>query len=229
MTRPLFSLSDLIHQFQNRNNFNLLLGFSYSPPTQTGQGHCRITYSMIDYSIMEQLIPDRVILGLLAAQPCHGYQLLDIFRQPEQLGHVWNLSNSQIYAVLKRLETKAWIVGQERVIGNAPPRTVYNLTPAGQQQLDQWLYEPSPSPSIRRVRVEFLSRLYIARLLNLPTAQIVSAQKKACQEQKLLLMEKQTQGLPGIGVLALEFMIFQLGAVLQWIDRCEIVPQGESK
>jgi DNA-binding PadR family transcriptional regulator len=182
---------------------------------------------MIDYSTMEQLIPDWVILGLLAAQPCHGYQLLDIFRQPEQLGHVWNLSNSQLYAVLKRLENKQWIIGHEIRDTDAPPRTVYNLTSAGQQQLDQWLYESSPSPSIRRVRVEFLSRLYIARLLNLPTAQIVSAQKKACQEQKQLLMDQQMQVLPGIELLALEFVIFQLEAVLQWIDRCEIVPQGK--
>lgn len=184
---------------------------------------------MIEYSIMEQLTPDWVILGLLAAQPCHGYQLLDTFRQPDQLGRVWHLSTSQLYAVLKRLEQKGWIEGQAILSGEMPPRTEYTLTPMGQQQLDQWLYEPSPSPSVRRVRVEFLSRLYIARLLNLPTAQIVSAQKKACQEQKQLLMEQQTQGLPGMGLLALEFVIFQLEAVLQWIDRCEIVPQGEPK
>jgi len=181
---------------------------------------------MLDYSIMEQLTPDFVLLGLLAAQPCHGYQLLDIFRQPDQLGRVWNLSNSQIYAVLKRLETKASIVGQEMVVGDAPPRTVYTLTPAGQEQLEGWLYESQPSASIRRIRVEFLSRLYITRLLNIPSIQIVHAQRAACLQRREMLIEERDQSEPGMGVLTLELVIAQLDAVLQWITRCELVPQG---
>jgi DNA-binding PadR family transcriptional regulator len=186
-------------------------------------------YSMIDYSIVEQLTPDYVLLGLLAAQPCHGYQLLDIFRRPDQLGRVWHLGSSQLYAVLKRLEQKAWITGQEVTVADAPPRTEYNLTALGQQQLEQWLYEPAPSASIRRVRVEFLSRLYVARLLNIPTAQIVSAQKKACREHKGFLVEQQAKSTPGVGLLALEFVIYQLEAILRWIDRCESESRRKSK
>jgi hypothetical protein len=76
------------------------------------------------------------------------------------------------------------------------------------------------------VRVEFLSRLYIARLLNASTAPIVRHQKAACQLQHKLLETQRDEAAPGIGWLALEFMIAQLEAVLQWIDRCELVPKG---
>lgn len=180
---------------------------------------------MLDYSIMEQLTPDEVLLGLLAAQPAHGYQLLEAFRHPQQLGRVWHLSTSQLYAVLKRLERKGWIDGREVTLHEAPPRTEYTLTTSGRATLLAWLNEPHPSPSIRRVRVEFLSRLYIARLLQHPTAPIVRSQKRACLAQRELLLQEHATCAPGVGLLALEFVLFQLNALLDWIDRCELVPK----
>jgi len=54
---------------------------------------------------MATITPDETILGLLAVRERHGYDLLDCFRDPSQLGEVWNLSTSQLYAVLKRLES----------------------------------------------------------------------------------------------------------------------------
>lgn len=178
---------------------------------------------------MSQLVPDDVILGLLTAQAGHGYQLLEHFRQPEQLGHVWNLSTSQLYAVLKRLEQRALIRGYVLESVDAPPRTEFILTDDGQAQFEGWLHEPSPSPSVRKVRVEFLSRLYIARLLNIPTHSIVRAQKKTCQARLEELLAERDQSPPGVGYLAVELNIAQLNAILTWIDRCELVPldQGE--
>ncbi len=173
---------------------------------------------------MRQPSPDTVLLGLLAAQPRHGYQLLEVFHDPAQLGQVWNMSTSQLYAVLKRLEGQGLIAGVPVQPPDAPTRIEYHLTDAGRACLDAWLHDPQPTASIRRVRIEFLSRLYIARLLGVPTAPIVRAQKAACEDQLAALLEQQAAAAPGIGFLALEFMIAQLRTVLQWIDRCEIVP-----
>lgn len=173
------------------------------------------------------LTPDEVLLGILAASACHGYQLLEHFRQPDQLGQVWNLSTSQLYAVLKRLEKQQLIQGQEVMSEDSPPRTNYHLTDAGRQQLEHWLYAPTPSDSVRRVRVEFLSRLYVARLLNLPSETIVKNQKAACQQRLADLLQKRDQSRPGIGYLAIELHIAQLRAILQWIPRCELSPLEE--
>lgn len=171
---------------------------------------------------MEHLTPDHVLLGLLAARSTHGYQLLDVFRQPHQLGRVWNLSTSQLYAVLKRLEQKGWIIGRAVTTSDAPTRTQYTLTALGQQQLDSWLFEPMPSPSIRRVRVEFLSRLYVAHQLNISVKPIITAQRKTCAAQHRALIEEQAGSLAGVGALAVGLVIAQLEALLQWIDRCEM-------
>jgi DNA-binding PadR family transcriptional regulator len=179
---------------------------------------------------MNQPYPDPVVLGLLAACPSHGYQLLEAFHAPDQLGRVWTMSTSQLYAVLKRLEQQGLIAGREIASPDAPPRTEYGLTDAGHDCLLRWLNDRQPSASVRRVRVEFLSRLYLARLLNQPTAPIVRYQKVACQHQRHLLVDQRDATPPGIGFLALEFMITQLEGILQWIDRCEMVDaHGEEK
>lgn len=169
---------------------------------------------------MSMPTPDETILGLLALQPQHGYQLLEHFRDPARLGGVWNLSTSQLYAVLKRLEKLGWIEGQQVETENAPPRTDYTLTSAGEIQLDNWLNERDPPPSIRRVRVECLSRLYVAHLLGIPSAPLIEYQRTACARE-LASQREWRDALPaGIGRLAADLHIEQLQAVITWLDTC---------
>lgn len=176
---------------------------------------------------MTTLTPDETLLGLIAIQPRHGYELVDCFRDPAQLGDVWSMSTSQVYAVLKRLERQGWITGCTLDSDTAPTRTEYRLTPEGQAQLERWLNEPNPASSIRRVRVEFLSRLYIARQLNIPAIPMVQRQKAACQAEYEALIQQREAAPAGMAYLALELGIAQLGAVLQWITRCELVPKED--
>lgn len=174
---------------------------------------------------MTALTPDETILGLIAIQTCHGYELVETFRRSEELGEVWKMSTSQIYAVLKRLERQELIAGRVIESDTAPSRTEYYLTPAGETQLQRWLHDPDPSASIRRVRVEFLSRLYIARQLNVPTIPIVMRQRASCETARSKLVAALQNEGPGMGYLAQEFVIAQLDAVLSWIERCELVPK----
>ncbi len=169
--------------------------------------------------------PDETILGLLAQEPQHGYQILDTFNDPARLGAVWHMSTSQIYAVLKRLEQRGLIAGRQVEVLDAPTRTEYRITEAGRARLRDWLDEPCPSASIRRVRVEFLSRLYVAQLLDLPSADLITGQKAACENEKAHLLEQRHTLAAGIGGLALDLNIAQLDAVLQWMDRCEAVSE----
>ncbi len=173
---------------------------------------------------MSQLTPDETLLGLIAIHARHGYELLESFRQPEQLGRVWNLSTSQLYAVLKRLEAQGDIIGDRFTPENAPTRTEYHLSQQGETKLDRWLHEQQPSASIRQIRVEFLSRLYIARQLGFSTQPIVAAQRRVCEQKRKDLICERDSASPGIEFLTIEFMISQLDAVLGWIERCEIFP-----
>lgn len=170
---------------------------------------------------MLKLTPDDTLLGLLAADSQHGYQLLETFRDPQQLGRVWYVSTSQLYAVLKRLEQQGLIAGRQVACAGAPTRTEYALTEAGQARLRAWLDEPNPSPSLRRIRVEFLSRLYIAGLLGCAPEPIIARQRAACERRLEGLREKRADTARGVGDLALEMVMAQLEAIIGWLGVCE--------
>jgi DNA-binding PadR family transcriptional regulator len=170
---------------------------------------------------MNAPVPDEVILGLLAAHPQHGYELLERFRSRAHLGRIWTMSTSQLYAVLKRLEREGLIEGQQLQSPDAPPRTEYAVTEAGLQRLHVWLNEPRPSSSIRRIRVEFLSRLYVASLLDIPPASIVECQKSICLEQRERLLKDRQQAASEVEALTLDLVLGQLEAALVWLERCK--------
>jgi DNA-binding PadR family transcriptional regulator len=119
------------------------------------------------------------------------------------------------------------ISGQAVSSADAPTRTEYTLTEAGARRLEAWLTDAAPSASVRYVRVEFLSRLYIARLLNLPTLDLVRAQKESCRQRRAARIIDRDCAAPGVGRLALELEVAQLDSILDWIDRCELTPNLE--
>lgn len=173
---------------------------------------------------MTRLSPDEVLLGLLQAHPSHGYDLLERFRDPAHLGRIWNMSVSQLYAVLKRLESDGMITGRELPQPDAPPRTEYAITPLGDQRVADWLAETQPPISIHRIRVQFLSRLYIATLLDLPTDGVIDRQMAVCEKQRDAIRAGITQTSAPIEILTLEFVLGQLDAAITWLEHCREQP-----
>jgi len=170
---------------------------------------------------MNRLVPDEVILGLLKAQPTHGYELLEYFRSSSALGRIWTMSTSQLYAVLKRLANDGDIVGRVLNVPNAPARVKYTVTERGDQRLDAWLYDLKPSASIHRIRILFLSRVYIANLLNTPLESIITAQTKSCQAQQEVLLEQRANSQSEIEQLTLDFVISQLISAINWLKESQ--------
>ncbi len=170
-------------------------------------------------------MPDETILGLLAKSPQHGYQLLSVFLSKEKLGRVWTLSHSQLYAVLKRLEQQGLISGRDVLASNTPPRRVYSLTAAGQRHLDEWMQDLPLSSSMRQIRVQFISRLYVAAQLGYPIEPLVSRQRQACLKQRDQLEEARSKTGASTEVLVLDFVIGQIDSALDWLDHCEETSQ----
>jgi len=163
-------------------------------------------------------VPDETILGILAASPQHGYQILGHFTDPKALGRIWTMSTSQIYAVLKRLEAQGSITGNKTSSPEGPPKKEYAVTAEGQKLLNKWLYAANPSTSIRRIRVEFLSKLYISRLLGLPAQEIIALQVQSCQHQKQKLARRCAEIDSEMEKIALNFVLGQLDAALIWLE-----------
>lgn len=105
--------------------------------------------------------PEFALLGFLISGPSHGYDLHQRFMI--ELGHVWHLSQSQAYTILKRLEQRgdisARVVEQEKL----PARQMLYISEAGRRRFFEWL-ELGIAANARSIRLEFLTRLYFTQL-----------------------------------------------------------------
>jgi DNA-binding PadR family transcriptional regulator len=173
------------------------------------------------FTPMRVPLPDETILGILAAKPQHGYELLSHFRSNAELGRVWTLSTSQLYAVLKRLEKAKLIRGRVVDSGTAPTRREYSIRSRGRARLDRWLHVEPLSSSIRQVRIQFISRLYVFRLLDESPQNLIARQRQVCENQLDHFKSLRQHADTLIGELTAEFVVHQLEAVLDWLNKCE--------
>lgn len=161
--------------------------------------------------------PQPVLLGLLMGKPQHGYELYQEFHR--DLGGVWEIGLSQLYAHLKGLEEAALVTAETTPQPNRPPRKVYHLTPEGQEVFLHWVHQPTSY--LRHIRVEFMARLYFFRRLSLPGLdQLVTQQKAVCRIQMERFDQLAAESADPFRRLVLEFRHGQLEAVLRWLDRC---------
>lgn len=162
-------------------------------------------------------LPQPVLLGLLMQEPRHGYDLYQEFNR--ELGRVWQIGLSQLYAQLKQLEEAKLITAHVEPQPSRPARKVYHLTAEGRQRFLDWLGQPTPY--LRHMRVDFLARLYFFRRLSLPgLPQLVAQQKAACQAQAARFGQLAAETDDDFRRLVLEFRRGQLEAAIQWLDRC---------
>jgi DNA-binding PadR family transcriptional regulator len=109
---------------------------------------------------------EHAILGLLFFEESggHGYDLARHFGDDRPLGNVLKLEPGMLYHHLKKLAGTGWVTVDVEPQGTRPPRQVYTLTDEGKTELLRWLREPVQHT--REIRLEFLVKLYFARLLD---------------------------------------------------------------
>jgi DNA-binding PadR family transcriptional regulator len=169
------------------------------------------------------LSPEFALLGFLLAGPAHGYDLHQRFTA--ELGQVWHLSQSQAYAILKRLEERgdisSEVVEQERL----PARQVLHIAEAGRRRFFEWL-EQGVGKNSRSIRLEFLTRLYFARLHkpeNVP--QIYQVQFAEIQAA-IARLEGLIEHLPPAQTfnrLSLDLRLRQMRLIENWIAQIRIL------
>lgn len=127
-----------------------------------------------DYHRSGNVSPEFALLGFLIAGPDHGYDLHQRF--VAELGHVWHLSQSQAYTILKRLENRGDISARLVEQDKLPDRQRLRITAQGRRRFLDWM-EKGSARNARAIRLEFLTRLYFSKLYTPEdTAQIYGAQ-----------------------------------------------------
>jgi DNA-binding PadR family transcriptional regulator len=163
-------------------------------------------------------VQQEVVLAMLAKEPSQGYQLrARLDRALGPLGEAMN--DGQIYVTLGRLEKVGLIT---RRIAGAPSadRKVYELTPAGQERVTEWLSEVSwPKPDL----AEFHLKLIAAAAAGLADPiGIVDMQRRELL-RRLREVERAAMAEPdhSDAGLLLEGIALRLQADLRWLEACE--------
>lgn len=87
------------------------------------------------------------ILGMLRLGARSGYEIRRAAEASTQF--FWAFSAPQIYTDLKRLEGAGLVAGRSAPRGERK-RKLYELTPAGEEALHEWLLEPGELPFLMR-------------------------------------------------------------------------------
>lgn len=161
------------------------------------------------------------ILGLLSIQPWSAYELKE-FMTRSALRSMWPRAESSIYREPKTLvEHGLATVSRERHRG--PERSVYAITPAGEDALREWLKSPHTSRRVEDeglVHVLFSDRATRADLL----AQIEAMREaalRAVAEAGVEEIARTGHRFPDrahLGALVLRNGLEQTGALLRWCD-----------
>lgn len=136
----------------------------------------------------------RALLGLLANEARTGYDLKAAIDRSTRF--FWAASYGQIYPELKRLEAAALVRSSDDPRGGRR-RTVYAITPAGEDALRAWLTDDAPTTF--EMRDEALLKYFFAGSLSADEALRIVRAKRAQHEEKLAALREIEEGASEIG------------------------------
>ena len=142
--------------------------------------------------------------------------------QPAGLGAGWQIKLSQLYALLGKLEDAGYITATTEPQENKPPRKLFHLTKEGEAAFLAWVQRPVRNG--RSLRLEFLLKLYFARLEGADTvAPLLAAQREQCQQWLITeqeIVHEEFENGRDYGRLVHQFRLGQIQAMLVWLDHC---------
>jgi PadR family transcriptional regulator AphA len=160
------------------------------------------------------------LLGFLYGGEDYGYDLHQ--HLTAEFSHVWHISQSQTYSILKRLVKQGYVSSTTQEQEKLPTRQVLSITAVGRRRFEDWLETPTGS-SVRAIRLEFISRLYFAQKLAPERLQPMFETQAAEIKATLDRLERSQANLPAeqtFNRLSLQLRTKQLRAVLGWLDEC---------
>lgn len=158
------------------------------------------------------------LLGLLQPGPEHGYALYRRLRERTGLGRIWRVKQSQLYALLERLEEAGYVASQVKSQSQVPVRRIYRLTPAGAEAYRDWLRTPVQRPN--QVRQELLAKLFFVRETDSGERRaLLAEQDQMCRRWKAALeSERATLDAPGsFDELVLKFRLAQVEMIQSFL------------
>lgn len=169
----------------------------------------------------EPLSVEFILLGLIRQTPIHTYDLAKKLESDEELSILWRFNQSQLYAILEKLEKNGLI--ESRITAGAafPFRKVYFLTAKGEKLFQQWIAAPVEQPHM--LRSTFLAKLYFLKDAPFAQFETVIREQIAICEDWMEKFNRRVEALPPEAVyqrMVFDFRIKSLEAMLKWLRAC---------
>jgi PadR family transcriptional regulator AphA len=171
--------------------------------------------------IKTPLTMEYALLGFLRQRPMHAYEMHQTLTQAEALGLVWHVKQSQLYALITRLEDEEFVTSTTEPQYTRPARKVLHLTPAGEAAFAEWVRTPVERG--RDFRLEFLATLFFASQEGYATLEMLIAEQRHASIELLGSLSSRVEAMAAdrpFDRLVLRFRIGQLAATLSWLDEC---------
>jgi molybdenum ABC transporter molybdate-binding protein len=166
---------------------------------------------------------EHALLGLLRQQPMHGYEIYQRVKTHEILGMIWQVKQSQVYALLTKLEQAGYLASTTETQQAYPPRKVLHLTDAGAHAFANWI--TTPVQQWEDIQPDFLARLFFAQLAGDESALTLVEGQRTVSAAWLEELTHQLETLKPCQAsewLVKQFQKNQLEALLDWLSRCTV-------
>jgi PadR family transcriptional regulator AphA len=155
------------------------------------------------------------VLALLAERPAHGFALSKVLADDGEVGQVWTMPRPRVYRALDDLRDAGLIeeVATEPS-DRGPARTIFAVTQAGSDALEQWL--TSPIAHVRDTRSELLLKVVLTHRAGRDVRRLAAAQHRVL-EQLAARLTAQLGEAEGTRELVLRFRLAQAEAARDYV------------
>lgn len=162
------------------------------------------------------------LLGLLAQQPRHGYELHAAFEAVVGGQANWDVKPAQVYTTLARLE-EAGLVEEEGVSQDGgPEKRIFAITGRGREELAAWMADPVPS---EHQRDEFFLKLMISVATGIADPRrVIYTQRANLYRELHAITARRAAADPKrelAQILLFDQVVMHLEADLRWLDIVE--------
>jgi PadR family transcriptional regulator AphA len=163
-----------------------------------------------------RLNTEYVLLGALFQGPKHGYEIMHFL--DSALESTWQVSSSQLYVVLKRLESQGLLKCSLKAQKTRPAKRIFSLTPVGKKGFLEWLR--SPVEHVRDLRIEFIAKLFFFHGLSVKGGEdLIKIQIESLEELKKKFKKGRDKENDPFKNLVFGIKVMTIEAWLQWLRK----------
>ena len=155
-----------------------------------------------------------ILLQHLKEKPSYGYEIIRFLKK--NLLYTYNISNSQLYSLLKRLEKKELVLSTLAMQETRPPKRVFSLTEKGREIFLDWVFRPVGKA--RDLRIEFLAKIFFISYFKLNGgSNLVREQAEILIKKQEDIQKKNQKESSPYQRLVYAFKMSSMDALIEWL------------